>query len=156
MSQAETEQEMEDLDYGPVELVLAAFDGKDPNSGVLDALADLADAGTIRLIDLVHVARDVDGTVTFAEIDDSGIGIGAIDLAAAGLASDDDVGELGSRLAPGTSALLLVVELLWAKKLASRLVEADGFVVDWVRIPAPVVNLVAAEAAEIEFEEEVS
>ncbi|MCK0111635.1 hypothetical protein MWU75_05730 [Ornithinimicrobium sp. F0845] len=44
------------------------------------------------------------------------------------------------------------MELLWAKKLASRLMEADGFVVDSVRIPAPVVNFVAVEAAEIEME----
>lgn len=147
---------MTDLEYGPVELVLAAFAGEEPNPGVMGALADLADAGTIRLIDLVHVSRDHDGIVTFAEIDDRGIDVGVIDLAAAGLASDDDVQELGSRLPPGTSALLLVVELLWARELASRLVEADGFVVDSVRIPAPVVNLVAAGAAEIEIEEEVS
>ncbi len=144
---------MEDLEYGPVELILAAFTGEEPSTGVLGALADLADAGTIRLIDLVHVSRSEDGTVTFAEFDDRGIDLGAIDLPAAGLASGDDVQELGSQLAPGSSALLLVVELLWAKKLASRLVEADGFVVDWTRIPAPVVNLVAAGAALVSGEE---
>jgi len=148
VSRVETEQEME-LEYGPVELVLAAFAGEEPSVGVLNALADLSDAGTIRLIDLVHVARAHDGIVTFVEVDDSGIDVGAIDLVAAGLASNDDVQTLGLRLPPGTSALLLVVELLWAKKLASRLMEADGFVVDSVRIPAPVVNLVAAEAAAI-------
>lgn len=147
---------MDDLSYGPVELILAAFDGEEPNAGVLDALADLADAGTIRLIDLVHVSRDDEGIVAFAELDERGIGHGAIDLAAAGLASADDVQELGSQLAPGSSALLLVVELLWAKQLASRLVEADGFVVDWTRIPAPVVNLVATEAAALGSREGVS
>jgi hypothetical protein len=147
---------MDDLDYGPVELILAAFEGREPDAGLLGALADLADAGTIRLIDLVHVSRDADGIVTFAELDEERIDHGAIDLAAAGLASADDVQELGSQLPPDTSALLLVVELVWAKTLASRLVDADGFVVDWTRIPAPVVNLVAAEAAALGSREEVS
>ena len=119
---------MEDLEYGPVELLLAGFTGDKPSTGVLDALADLSDAGTIRVIDLV----------------------------AGGLASEDDVAELGSRLPPGAAAMLVVLEHVWAKRLASRLLDADGFVVDAVRIPAPVVNLVALEAAEATLEEEVS
>ncbi|WP_396657923.1 DUF6325 family protein [Microbacterium sp.] len=139
---------MDDLEYGPVELVLAGFRGDKPSAGVLDALAELAEAGTIRVIDLVHVTRDADGRVAFFEVDESGIDIGVIDLVAGGLASHEDVTELGSRLPVGAAAVLLVVEHLWAKRLASRLVEAEGFVVDSVRIPAPVVNLVAAAAAE--------
>ncbi|HET8895782.1 MAG TPA: DUF6325 family protein [Protaetiibacter sp.] len=147
---------MEDLEYGPVELLLAGFTGDKPSTGVLDALADLSDAGTIRVIDLVHVTRDENGLVTFAEINESGIEVGAIDLVAGGLASEDDVAELGSRLPPGAAAMLVVLEHVWAKRLASRLLDADGFVVDAVRIPAPVVNLVALEAAEATLEEEVS
>ena len=147
---------MEDLEYGPVELLLAGFTGDKPSTGVLDALAELSDAGTIRVIDLVHVTRDEDGVVAFAEINESGIEVGAIDLVAGGLASEDDVAELGSRLPPGAAAMLVVLEHVWAKRLASRLLDADGFVVDAVRIPAPVVNLVALEAAEATLEEEVS
>lgn len=147
---------MEDLEYGPVELLLAGFTGEQPSAGVLDALAELAEAGTIRVIDLVHVTRDEDGVVSFVELDESGIDIGVVDLVAGGLASQEDVVELGARLPVGAAAVLLVIEHVWAKHLASRLLEADGFVVDSVRIPAPVVNLVAMAAADATIEEEVN
>lgn len=138
---------MTDLEFGPVELVLAEFDGDRPDPGVIEAIGALVDAGTVRLLDLVIVARDEDGTVNYLEVDDAGIEFGELSLVADGIAGDEDVHELGGRLAPGSSALLLVVELLWAKHLASRLLESGGRVVDSVRIPAPVVNAVAAEAA---------
>jgi uncharacterized membrane protein len=138
---------MDDLEYGPVELILAAFEGDEPDPGVFDALAELAEAGTIRVIDLVHVSRSADGEVTYREVDESGIRNGAVDLVAGGLASHEDVTELGELLAPGTSAVLLVVELLYATQLASRVMRAGGYVVDSVRIPAPVVNEVALAAA---------
>ena len=136
---------MTDLEFGPVELVLAAFEGDRPKAGVLDAILDLADAGTVRLLDLVYVTRTETGEIDWIELDEAGIEIGEIDLAASGIASHEDLEELGGRLPLGTSALLLVVELTWAKHLASRLFEADGFVVDSVRIPAPVVNAVVEE-----------
>ena len=136
---------MTDLEFGPVELVLAAFEGDRPKAGVLDAILDLADAGTVRLLDLVYVTRAETGEIDWIELDEAGIEIGEIDLAASGIASHEDLEELGGRLPLGTSALLLVVELTWAKHLASRLFEADGFVVDSVRIPAPVVNAVVEE-----------
>ena len=60
----------------------------------------------------------------------------------------DHVQELGGRLPVGASALLLVVELVWARHLASRLLAAGGAVVDSVRIPAPVVNAVVEAARE--------
>jgi len=136
---------MTDLEFGPVELVLAAFEGDRPKAGVLDAILDLADAGTVRLLDLVYVTRTETGEIDWIELDEAGIEIGEIDLAASGIASHEDLEELSGRLPLGTSALLLVVELTWAKHLASRLFEADGFVVDSVRIPAPVVNAVVEE-----------
>lgn len=137
---------MADLQFGPVEFVLAAFSGDEPDAGVLEAIGELVDAGTVRLIDLVHVSRSRDGVIRFAEIDESGIELGELDLAAAGLASQEDVEHLGGGLAPGSSAVLLVVELLWAKHLASRVARAGGIVVDSVRIPAPIVNAAIAEA----------
>lgn len=137
---------MTDLEFGPVELVLAAFDGDRPKAGVLDAIIDLAGAGTVRLLDLVYVTRSEEGEIDWVELDETGIEIGEIELMASGLASHEDLEEVSRRLPLGASALLLVVELTWAKELASRVFEADGFVLDSVRIPAPVVNAVVAEA----------
>jgi hypothetical protein len=137
---------MTDLQYGPVELLLAAIDGDTPDPGVMEAILELDQAGTVRVLDLVYVTRTLEGDIDILEIDQTGITFAEIDLPAKGLASEEDVESFGDRLQPGTSAILLVVELLWARHLASRLAEANGYVVDSIRIPAPVVNAVAAEA----------
>jgi hypothetical protein len=137
---------MTEFQYGPVELVLAAIDGDTPDPGVIEAILELDQAGTVRVLDLVYVTRTLEGDIDILEVDQAGITFAEIDLPAKGLASEDDVHSFGDRLAPGTSAILLVVELLWARHLASRLAEANGYVVDAIRIPAPVVNAVAAEA----------
>ncbi len=140
---------MADYEFGPVEMILAAFDGDSPSPEVIDAVLSLDDVGTIRVLDLLEVSRSADGELTILEIDAFAPDPGAIDLPASGLASEEDVAELATALAPGTSALLLVAEHRWATHLASRLAAANGAVVESVRIPAPVVNAVvmAADAA---------
>lgn len=139
---------MRDLEFGPVELILAGFDGDQPNAGVIGAVMDLVDAGTVRVLDLVFVARSPTGELSSLEIEDApdAFGFTGVELAASGLAAADDLQQLGERLPPGMSALLLVVELTWARSLASRLAEAGGFVIEAQRIPAPVVNAAVAEA----------
>jgi hypothetical protein len=139
---------MTDFEYGPVELILAGFDGDEPNGGVIGAVMDLVDAGTVRVLDLVFVSRSESGELTSMELEDApdSLGLSALELSAGGLAAKEDLEQLGERLQPGTSAILLAIELLWAKHLASRLAEAGGFVIDALRIPAPVVNAVVAEA----------
>ena len=67
----------------------------------------------------------------------------ALDLA--GLASDDDINDLAEGVAPGTSAAILVVELLWAKAFASALFDAGGVVLARQGIPAPLVNAYLSE-----------
>lgn len=106
----------------------------------------LVDAGTVRLLDLVQVSRSESGELSFLEVDEAGITVGEMDMELSGLASEEDLNEFGSNVPPGTSALLLVVELRWAVHLASRLAESNGYVIDFLRIPAPAVNAVVAEA----------
>ena len=74
--------------------MLAAFEGDTPKAGVLEAILDLADAGTVRLLDLVYVTRSDDGVIDWVELDEAGIELGEIDLAASGLASHEDLEEL--------------------------------------------------------------
>jgi len=147
---------MVDFEYGPVEVVLAGFEGDRPGTGVLEAIADLAEAGTVRLLDVIFVARDEEGVVTALEIadDDDGFGLGELELEAAGLAAMEDIETLAEAIPLGTSAALLVVELTWAKHLATKLFESGGFVISSERIPAAVVNVAAAEAfIEMELDE---
>lgn len=130
------------FDYGPVEFLLLAFESDAPPRSVVEAVEDLIEAGTIRLLDLVVVSRSPSGEVTAVDVEDVSeeYGFGSIELEATGLAPDDDIQELGADLPPGTSAVLLVVEHRWAKTLAERVASSGGYLIHSERIPAPIVN----------------
>ncbi|MDQ0893896.1 DUF6325 family protein [Agromyces ramosus] len=139
---------MADFEYGPVELYLVGFAGDRPDDSTLEAIGELIEGGEIRLLDLLVISRAEDGEVTvteFADVSDE-YGFGTVELEAVGLVADDDAQELAQGIPPGTSGALLAVELLWAKRLASKFAASGGVVLHTERIPAPVVNAVLAEA----------
>lgn len=137
---------MSELEYGPVEFVLIGFQGDAPDAGVVDAVHELVAEGAVRIIDALLITRTIEGDVETIEVEDStdAYGLDGADLDLAGLAADEDIEYFAEGLEPGTSAELLVVELLWAKKLASRLAASGGAVIASERVPAPVVNDVVA------------
>lgn len=141
---------MAEFEYGPAELMVAQFDTDRPSPGVVQAILDLVESGTVRLLDLVFVERHPDGSVDIIELEQIGdeIGLTDVSLEASGIAGDEDVAQIAELLEPGSTGAVLVIEHLWAKTLASRFFESGGVVVHSERIPAPVVNAVAAEAYE--------
>ncbi|MET4158965.1 DUF6325 family protein [Agromyces sp. PvR057] len=136
---------MADFEYGPVDLYLIGFEGDRPDSRTLEAIADLVEGGEIRLLDFLLVSRGED-EITVIEFEDFGGEIEVdIEVLEAGLVGDEDVEELAELIPVGSSAALVAIELLWAKKLASRFAESGAELLQAERIPAPVVNAVLAE-----------
>lgn len=140
---------MAEFEYGPVEILVIGFPGEEPDAGTLGAIAELVEAGDIRLLDAVFITRDEDGNIEATEIEDLGDEVDIVDitLEASGLVGEDDLTDLAEAVPPGTSAALLAIELVWAKRLASRFAESGGILLQSERIPAPVVNAVLAEAS---------
>jgi hypothetical protein len=139
---------MTTFDYGPIEFYAIGFDGDKPGPAVLQAIDDLVAAGTVNVLDLVYATRSDDGELTVVELSDTTDdgGVPALDIA--GLAGMEDIEALTEQVPPGTSAAILVVELLWAKAFASALYTAGGAVIARETIPAPVVNAFLSEYAE--------
>jgi uncharacterized membrane protein len=130
--------------YGPAELIVVKFPGDQFRGEIVPALVDLVDSGTIRLIDLLFVRRDPDGTTTFLEASEafpdgplSGI------AGDAGLLSDEDVDDVAAALEPGSSAGMLLFEHVWAAPFTDAVRRAGGELVYDERIPAAVVEEVA-------------
>src|SRR6476661_3136500 len=99
---------------GPIDYILVEWPGRQPNGEVAPHLVDL---GLIRILDLAFIAKGEDGSVAGLEIADVGGDVAELAIfegAASGLLSDDDIGEAGAALEPGTSAALLVFENTWA------------------------------------------
>ncbi len=134
---------MNDFRYGPVEYYLVGFEGRHPDPRLFDALDDLREAGTVRLLDVVIIARSDDGEIEVLDLDSGEVpGLGDLDPLAAGLAGDEDIETLAELVPAGRSAAIVVLELAFARALAEKLAQAGGEVMRTDRIPAPVVNAV--------------
>jgi uncharacterized membrane protein len=140
----------ESVEMGPIDYLLVEWPGRQPNGEVAPHLVDLVDRGLIRILDLALIAKDEDGTVAGIEIADLGDGgaeLSVFEGASSGLISDDDLGEAGAALEPGTSAALLVFENIWAAPFAAAVRRSGGQLVASGRIPVQAIEA-ALDAAE--------
>ncbi len=137
-------------EMGPVDYILVEWPGRQPNGEVAPHLIDLVDRGLIRILDLVFIARDEDGTVRGLEIADVGGEVAELAVfegASSGLLSDEDVEEAGGAMEPGTSAALLLFENTWAAPFAVAVRRSGGQLAASGRIPVQAI-LAALDAAE--------
>ena len=140
----------ETAEMGPIDYLLVEWPGRQPNGEVAPHLVDLVERGLVRILDLVFIAKDEDGTVAGIELADLGDGAGELTVfegASSGLLSDDDVSEAGAALEPGTSAALLVYENTWAGPFAAAVRRSGGQLVASGRIPVEAIEA-ALDAAE--------
>ena len=56
------------VEAGPVDIVFLGFPGNQFNGGIAPALRDLVESGTVRIVDLLFVFKDDDGTVGSIEL----------------------------------------------------------------------------------------
>jgi hypothetical protein len=131
-------------EIGPVEYLIVAFPGNRFRGEIAPALAELVEAGTIRVIDIAFVGKDEDGEVTGFELTDLDPdvreGLEAMGLEVTGLLNEDDLMAAGEELEPNSSAALLVWEDVWAREVAQAMRDAGGEVFDLGRLPHDVVQ----------------
>ena len=129
----------ETAETGPVDYLVVEVPGNRMKGEALSRLIDLVDAGTIRILDLVFVRRDVDGSTLAVEIADLD-GDGELDLAvfegaSSGLLGADDLDAAASVIEPGSSAGVLVYATTWAAPFVAAVRRAGGVLVAGGRIP---------------------
>jgi len=132
---------------GPVDIVFLKFPGNQFNGEIAPALRDLVVRGLIRVIDLLFVYKDVDGTVGSVELGglsqtlepsffdlDGQLGGGLLDA--------EDVQDVGAYLDAGSSVAVVAVENLWAIPFINAVRDAGGEVIDQARVPSATVAAV--------------
>ncbi|GFH37417.1 DUF6325 family protein [Streptomyces pacificus] len=126
-------------EMGPVDYLVVEFPGNRMTGEGFPLLVDLVDRGIIRILDLLFVRKDTDGTVAALELADLD-GDGTLDLAvfqgvSSGLLGRDDLEEAASAVEPGNSAAVLVYENTWAAPLARALRRSGAQLAAGGRIP---------------------
>lgn len=147
----------------PLQMVMLAFDGNRFEGRILAELKRLREEGIVRLVGLLFVRKDVDGTITSLQESDLEppaallVGSAMRDLigtrrfaAVTGGASeaslfgytDADIRRIAAEVPTDTAVALALFEHLWALELKETIVDAGGFVVaDGLVGPAALLTL---------------
>ncbi len=136
-------------ELGPLELLFVEFPGNQFTGEIIPALSDLIEQGTIRVIDLVFVAKDGDGNAVGIELEDlpadSKGAFSELVEELESLISDEDVEDLAEALEPNSSAAILLFEHTWAIPFRDALAGSGGQLV--FRLPITEAALAEIAAA---------
>jgi fructosamine-3-kinase len=126
-------------ELGPVDYVVVEFPaGASSFTGEMAAeLVALVDSGTIRVIDVLILTKDEDGSVEAMELSDvEELGeLQKLETELAELLAAEDVENLAAAMDPGSTAGVLIWENLWAARFASAARRSGGQLIADGRIP---------------------
>ena len=160
------------MDIGPVQLLVIGFDDPELQGGVLAELTRLTDMDLVRVLDVLVLERDAEGSITVAELtglpidemehlgalagaltdvdEDGHVGpeLGLPERGIARLLDDLDLFDMLDEIPKGSAAAVALVEHRWAASLRRAIVGAGGVpLVDmWVQ-PLDLVAVSALAAA---------
>jgi hypothetical protein len=130
------------MTVGPVEYIVVGFPGNKFTGEIAPELIALVESGTVRVLDLIFIGKDIDGSVLAIEIDelDDLVGFAGLDGEVGGLISPEDVAHVADLLEPNSSAALLIWEDVWASSFAAAVQRADGVLLEGARIPHELIS----------------
>jgi hypothetical protein len=122
---------------GPVELLFVEFPGNQFTGEIIPALRELIDQGTVRILDLVFVAKDAEGNAVGIELEelssDSKDAYAELVDELESLIAEEDVEDLAEALEPNSSAAILLFEHTWAIPFRDAIAHSGGRLV--ARLP---------------------
>jgi hypothetical protein len=133
--------EAHDEELGPVDIVVIGYGPDAPMTGeAVPLLIDLVEKQVIRVLDVLFVIKNEDGTFSGFEAQDleaDRIGdFREFEGASTGLLGEDDVKTAADAIDPGTAAVVIVYENRWAAPFVAAVRRNGGEVMDFQRIPA--------------------
>ena len=140
---------------GPIDYIVVEFPAGHSNfTGEMAAeLVDLVDRGIIRVVDVLIITKDEDGTINAIELEDvEDLGpLREIEAQLAELLAAEDVAMFAAAMDPGTVAGVLIWENLWAAGFASAARRSGGQLIANGRIP--IQAIIASIEADMDAEE---
>lgn len=124
---------------GPIDYLVVEFPGNRMTGEGLPILVELEERGIIKVLDLVFLLKDLDGSVAAVELhelaDGSALDVTVFEGARSGLLDGDDLTEAADAIAPGCSAGVLNYENRWAATFAAALRRGGAQMVAGGRVP---------------------
>jgi Family of unknown function (DUF6325) len=146
--------EAHDEELGPIDIVVIGYPADAPMTGeAVPLLIDLVERGIIRVLDVLFVMQNDDGTFSgfeASDLDEKSVGdFKVFEGASTGLLGEEDVATAAAAIEPGTAAVVIVYENRWAAPFVAAVRRNGGVAIDFQRIPVQdlVAALDAAEAA---------
>ena len=133
---------------GPIDYIVIEWPGRQPDGSALPHLIDLVDRGIVRILDLVFIAKDEDGSVAALELSELGTRSPCSTARAPACSATTTSTRPASVLEPGTSAAVLVWENRWAAPFAVALRKNGAQLVASGRIPMQAL-VAAVEASRV-------
>jgi uncharacterized membrane protein len=136
---------------GPLEYVVIGFEDHQFTREILPELNAIQQKGAIRVVDLLFVQKDADGTVRAREVNE----LNEQELHSYGGIVDDlmelftaeDIEKLAEGIPPGTSAVVVLLEHTWALGLTEAVRRADGVLFTGGMVTPEALAQVGAELA---------
>lgn len=132
------------MTLGPVDFIALEFPGNRFKGEILPDLLDLVEREVIRIFDLLIITKDPDGMVhvrELQELDPAEMSI--VDPFKADVSqmiTELDIQAIAEKLENNSTAGLMLIENLWAKKTMQSMLDANGRLVMFERIPHDVVE----------------
>jgi hypothetical protein len=112
-------------EMGPISYMIVEFPENKMTGEGLNVLVDLVDRGVVRVLDLLFVTRDADGSIKAIELqdidNDGELDVAMFEGASSGLLDDSDLADAASVIDPGSSAGVLIFENRWATPFTQAL-----------------------------------
>jgi hypothetical protein len=127
-------------ELGPIDIAVIAYPPDAPMTGeAAPLLVDLVERGIIRVLDVLFVTKNEDGTFSgfdARDLTDKGVGDFAVfEGASSGLLGDDDAAKVADEIEPGSAAVMIVYENRWAAPFIAAVRRNGGEAVAFERIP---------------------
>lgn len=131
---------MSRIALGPVEFVVVTLAGEHPSARMLEALLDEVEAGAVRLLDFVVVHRGAGDRLDVLEVAADEFALAGLPLGAPGLAAEEDIRTMSESIPVGRCGAIIVVDLLWERRLTEGMSRGGALLVASEHVPASVAN----------------
>jgi uncharacterized membrane protein len=141
------------MTLGPIDFIALEFPGNRFRGEILTELLELVQAGTIRIIDLVVILKDEEGNVVvreLQELDPENIRVfDPLEIEVNSMITQGDIDDFAAALDNNSTAGLMLIENLWALKTMQAMIDANGQLLMYQRIPHDEVEAALADIAEL-------